>query len=292
MFLVVLNMGITLFLFIWATRIKIPTREDGTSGHVWAHGTLREGVRPLPMWWVVMSALAFICGIGYLILYPGFGSNPGLLNWTVEEELQGAVAKNQVLLDPLLERALALTPTELADDEQATRVGGRLFQDNCSVCHSADASGNTAVGAPSLTGRSWLYGGSDEDILHSITHGRAGVMPPWGSLGYGRVQNLSHYVRSLSGASHEPAAAAVGAKYFDTCATCHGADGKGNQAMGAPDLTDDDWLYGGGLEDIRKSITDGRQGVMPAWGSRLSEAEIRLITAWIRDQGKAGAGGE
>lgn len=281
MFLVVLNMGITLFLFLWARRVSIPTREDGTSGHVWAHGTVREGVRKLPTWWVLLSASMFIIGIGYLILFPGFGSYKGLLGWTSEGRLERVVSENNALLKPVLERAAGTPLSELARDPQATRIGHRLFQDNCAACHGTAGRGNQVIGAPDLSDDVWLYGGDEESLLHSIHQGRNGMMPGWSMFGYGRVKNLAHYVRSLSGVSHDTAAAAAGQKDFSVCAACHGPDGQGNPALGAPDLTDDVWLYGGSLEKVMESISAGRQGQMPAWEGRLSDVDIRLITAWI-----------
>ena len=158
MFLVVLNLGITLFLFLWGTRVSIPTREDGTTGHVWAHGTLREGVRQLPRWWYLMSAGTFIVGIGYLVLYPGFGAYDGLLDWSSRGQLERAEERNQALLAPLLEKARNGAPSDLAADAEAVRLGGRLFQDNCAACHGRDARGNTTIGAPDLLDDAWVYG--------------------------------------------------------------------------------------------------------------------------------------
>jgi len=286
MFLVVLNLGITLFLFLWGTRVSIPTREDGTTGHVWAHGTLREGVRQLPRWWYLMSAGTFIVGIGYLVLYPGFGAYDGLLDWSSRGPLERAEERNQALLAPLLEKARNGAPSDLAADAEAVRLGGRLFQDNCAACHGRDARGNTTIGAPDLLDDAWVYGGDEKAILASIRTGREGVMPGWEFLGYGRVKNLAHYVSSLSGAPHRPTAAEVGKKRFDACAGCHGPDGSGNPAIGAPDLSDDAWLYGGELDQIMTSISQGRHGQMPAWKGRLDEAEIRLVAAWMLANGK------
>ncbi|MBM1143776.1 cytochrome-c oxidase, cbb3-type subunit III [Alcanivorax sp. ZXX171] len=285
MFLVVLNLGITLFLFLWGTRVHIPTRDDGTTGHVWAHGTLREGVRKLPGWWYWMSASTFVIGIGYLVLYPGFGAYDGILDWSSRAQLEQAQARNEERLGPLMEQARTQAPSELAGNADAVQIGGRLFQDNCAACHGLDARGRTAIGAPDLLDDHWVHGGDEDTILASIREGRGGVMPAWGFLGYGRVKNLAHYVRSLSGQSHDTAAAAVGREHFSTCAGCHGPDGTGNPAMGAPDLTDDAWMYGGELEQIIASIRDGRQGEMPPWKDRLDEARIRLITAWILSNG-------
>lgn len=281
MCLVVLNMGVTLFLFIWGTRVYIPTLEDGTTGHVWAHGAIREGVHKLPMWWVLLSASMFIGGIGYLILYPGFGANPGLLHWSAHGELARAVAANEATLGETMQRFKLYPVQQLSTDPTALQVGKRLFDDNCAACHGRDAKGNLPVGSANLTDHDWLYGGDGKAILTSIHDGRSGVMPPWSSLGAQNVKNLAQYVLSLSGRPHDAAAAAAAKPMFATCAACHGADGKGNQALGAPNLTDDIWLHGGTLAQIEQTINDGRSGHMPAWDKRLSNAQMRVVAAYV-----------
>ena len=288
--LVVLNIGITLFLFFWGTRVSIPTENDGTSGHVWAHGVLREGVRKVPVWWYVPSVCVFIISITYLVFYPGFGNNPGKLGWTSYGELEKDVAANNALLDPIMQRAESQSFKSLSQDPQALQIGHRLFQDNCAACHGRDGLGNKVIGAPNLLDGASLFGGSAEDIVKSIRDGRNGVMPGWESLGYGKVKNLAHYIRRLSGESADGPSANAGENYFDTCAACHGADAKGNKALGAPNLTDNASLYGNSIEELMTTINKGRQGYMPAWKDRLSNAEIRVITAWILGNETASAG--
>lgn len=285
MFLVTLNLGITLFLFIWGIRVAIPTLPDGTTGHVWAHGVIKEGVHDLPRWWVLFSALMFVCAFAYLVLYPGFGKYAGMLGWTSEGELQQQTLENQQKLDAALGQIQAQSLVELGANPPAMQIGERLFHDNCAACHGRQANGNVAIGAPDLTDAAWLYGNSEQALLASIRDGRNGVMPAWQQLGADTVENLVQYVRSLSGAPHIRARAATGAQQFMVCAACHGADGRGNQALGAPDLTDDIWLYGGDLEALTATIARGRQGHMPAWGQRLSEDDIRLLAAWIVRRG-------
>jgi cytochrome c oxidase cbb3-type subunit 3 len=281
MFLVTLNMGITFFLFVWAPRAKIPTQDDGTSGHVWAHGVLREGVRKLPLWWVLFSAAMFVSGWTYLVLYPGFGHHAGALGWTSHGELARDVARNNAALANLQERFRRYTPEQLAQDPAALQLGGRLFVDNCAACHGRGGYGNVKLGAPSLIDNDWLYGGSGKDILASIRDGRSGLMPPWASLGEDNVKNLAQYVLSLSGSPHDAVKAAAGAPLFSTCAACHGAEGKGNPALGAPNLTDHIWLHGGSVADIERSIGGGRQGQMPAWNKRLSEDDTLALAAYV-----------
>ncbi|EIL97562.1 cytochrome C oxidase Cbb3 [Rhodanobacter thiooxydans] len=291
MFLVVLNLGITFFLYLWGPRAKIPTLPDGTSGHVWAHGTLREGVRPLPMWWIVLSGGMFVAGFVYLALFPGFGNFKGVLGWTSHGELANAVAANDAKRAPLVERFRLYPVEQLANDPAALQVGKVLFEDNCAACHQRSAKGNVVLGAPDLSDNDWLYGGSGNDITTSIHDGRSGVMPPWASLGADNVKNLAQYVLSLSGSPHDAARAAAGQPLFGTCAACHGADGKGNQALGAPNLTDHIWLHGGSVADIEKTIGEGRQGHMPAWSPRLSDDQIRVLAAYVyRQSHQADAG--
>ena len=281
MTLVVFNLGVTLFLFIWGIGVRIPTLTDGTTGHVWAHGAIREGVRRLPLWWVLLSASMFIAGITYLVLYPGFGANKGLLGWTSHEELARDVAANQATLGQTMQRFDLYTVEAMSTDPTAVQVGRRLFQDNCAACHGLGAKGNPLLGAPNLADNDWLYGGDGKTILASITAGRGGVMPAWASLGEQNVKNLAQYVLSLSGRKHDAAAAAAAKPMFATCAACHGADGTGNQTLGAPKLTDDIWLYGGTQAKIEQSIREGRNGQMPAWSSRLSEQRMRVLAAYV-----------
>jgi len=282
MFLVVLNLGITLFLFIWGQRVKIPVLPDGTSGHVWAHGVLREGVRRLPLWWVLLSAAMFAVGFAYLALYPGFGAYKGVLGWTAHGELADDVAANRAKLDPLLQRSAGQPVEKIANDAAATRMGRRLFVDNCAACHGREGHGNTVIGAPNLVDADWLYGGEGDAILASIQGGRHGTMPPFaGSFDATTIEALANYVLSLSGAEHSPTKAAAGKVTFAVCSACHGPIGTGNPALGAPNLTDHAWLYGGDLATIEKTIRDGRGGTMPAWKTRLDDTEARLIAAWV-----------
>lgn len=281
MFLVVLNLGITLFLFLWGPRAKIPTLDDETSGHVWAHGTIREAVRKLPLWWLLFSGAMFVAGFTYLVLYPGFGSHKGVLGWTAHGELAKDEAANNAKLDALVLRFREYPVEQLAGDPAAQQMGERLFVDNCAACHGRGGYGNVKLGAPSLIDDDWLYGGNGKDILTSIREGRAGLMPPWSSLGEDNVKNLANYVLSLSGSPHDAARAAAGKPLFTTCAACHGPEGKGNPALGAPNLTDRIWLHGGKFEDILRTIGGGRQGNMPAWSKRLTDDQTRVLAAYV-----------
>lgn len=283
MALIVLNLGITLFLFLWAPRVDIPTLPDGTSGHVWAHGVLREGIRRLPGWWVALSAAMFVVGFAYLALYPGFGAFRGLLGWTSHDEHARAQAVNEARMAPLAERVRARSIESLAGDPQAMAAGERLFVDNCAPCHGRDARGNQRLGAPNLGNGVWLYGGDGATLLATIADGRRGGMPPFaGAIPDDAIVDVVNYVESLSGLPHDPLRAQIGKRTFSTtCAACHGADGKGTKALGAPDLTDAVWLYGRQRATLIDTVRNGRSGVMPAWRGRLSDDDMKLVAGYI-----------
>jgi cytochrome c oxidase cbb3-type subunit 3 len=283
--LIVVNLGITAFLFVWGLFVDIPTLPDGTSGHVWAHGVLREGVRRLPTWWIALSAASLIAGIAYLALYPGFGAFAGTLGWTSGSELAQQQDANRRLEAPLRERIRGKPIETIAADVEVLRAGRMLFTENCAGCHGRDARGNHALGAPDLTDRDWLYGGDGKAILTSILDGRNGTMPPFGDTKSGQeIRDIAQYVLSLSGRTHDSLRAQFGKPGFAACAACHGAEGKGNTTLGAPNLTDGVWLQGASIEDIVEIIRKGRNGVMPALRHRLGEDNVSLVAAWVYAQ--------
>ncbi len=281
--------GISLFLFVWGITMRIPTNTDGTTGHVWAHGVLREGVRPLPVWWMVVSLAAFLFAVVYLYRYPGFGSSQGKLGWTSRGEHQGQNAANGERLEARLASWRSVGVEQLATNPSAVSIGHRLYLDNCAACHGSAGHGNRTVGAPDLTDADWLYGGDADTILNSILDGRNGMMPPQGpALGHNGTNAVASYVVSRSGTIAPPDQVAAGKIHFETvCAACHGVDGRGNAALGAPNLFDNVWLYGGDIASVVATVRDGRSGVMPAWRARLTDDEARLITAWVIAQGSA-----
>jgi cytochrome c oxidase cbb3-type subunit 3 len=285
MVLVVVTLGITVFLFLWAPRVDIPTQADGTSGHVWAHGVLKESVRRLPTWWIVLSSIVLVSGISYLALYPGFGASKGSLGWTSQDELARDQTANRQLAVPLRDRARGKSVEQIATDPEALRVGQVLFIDNCAACHGREGRGNRALGAPDLTDNDWLYGGDGKSIVASIQDGRRGAMPPFaGTLSEEDITNVANYVQSLSGLPSDSLRTQLGKRLFSNCMPCHGADAKGNTAMGAPNLTDGTWLYGGNLSTVAETIRHGRNGFMPAWRGRLSEDDASLVAAWVYAQ--------
>ncbi len=284
--LIVFNLGLSFLLFLWAPHAKVPTLEDGTTGHIWANGAIREGMHRLPMWWIVLSLLMFVSAFVYLALYPGFGNFAGRLGWTSHEQLASDTAANQQLQQGELQRFAQLPVEQLARDPKALARGGVLFADNCAACHGSSGRGNTQLGAADLADSDWLYGGDGQAILTTILEGRRGVMPAWGeALGEDGVDKVAAYVLSLSwGRPHNVADLVkvdAGRKLFSTCAACHGPDGKGNHALGAPNLTDSIWLYGGAPEAVMESIRHGRNGNMPAWRARLGEDNARVLAAYV-----------
>ena len=284
-----LTAGISLFLFVWGITMRIPTNTDGTTGHVWAHGVLREGVRPLPVWWMVVSLAAFLFAVVYLYRYPGFGSSQGKLGWTSRGEHQGQNAANGERLEARLASWRSVGVEQLATNPSAVSIGHRLYLDNCAACHGSAGHGNRTVGAPDLTDADWLYGGDGDTILKSILDGRNGMMPPQGpALGHSGTNAVASYVVSRSGTIAPPDQVAAGKIHFETvCAACHGVDGRGNAALGAPNLFDNVWLYGGDIASVVATVRDGRSGVMPPWRTRLTDDEARLVTAWVIAQGSA-----
>ena len=219
--------------------------------------------------------------IAYLVAYPGLGKFEGLLGWTSTSQYEREVAKAEDTYGPIFAQYAKQPIAELIEDPEAVQIGRRLFVTYCSVCHGSDAGG--ASGFPNLTDNDWLYGSSPEQIKSSILNGRNGVMPPWGAaLGEMGVENVVAYVLTLSerDASSEKAEAGK-AQYDALCAACHMPDGTGSQALGAPNLTDNIWLYGGSPGAIAKTIRDGRQGVMPAHKEFLGEEKVHLLSAYI-----------
>ncbi|MBV8124069.1 MAG: cytochrome-c oxidase, cbb3-type subunit III [Burkholderiaceae bacterium] len=266
-------------LLIIASRRRVMAN-DNTTGHVW-DVDLRELNNPLPRWWMGLFVLTVVFGGIYLALYPGLGSFAGGLNWTSAGQYQKEQDKAMTELSKVYASYAAQPAEELAKDPKAMAIGERLFANNCSGCHGSDAKGSK--GFPNLTDNDWLYGGSPEKIVETITNGRNGVMPPMAAaVGNAEdVKNVANYVLSLSNSPHNSIAAQLGKPKFAACAACHGADGKGNQAIGAPNLTDNIWLYGWGEQAIITRINNGANNLMPAQSKRLSPEQIHVVGAYV-----------
>lgn len=278
--LTVVSILATLFLLKKTSSITKEELDTETTGHVW-DGDLRELNNPLPRWWLNLFYITIVFAIAYLVLYPGLGNFAGTLGWTstgqYDTEVAAAEAEYQPIFAAFAERPIA----ELAGDSAALSAGYNLFVNECAQCHGADARG--ARGFPNLSDSAWLWGGDTAQIVATITNGRQGVMPPWGAaLGEDGVREAAQYVRQLGGLDHDAALASAGATRFQTfCSACHGLEGKGNPLLGAPDLTDADWLYGSDLESITETIQQGRQNQMPAFKDRLGDERIHVVAAYV-----------
>jgi cytochrome c oxidase cbb3-type subunit 3 len=268
-------------LLLWrlsTRRLAVGEKAD-VMGHVWDEN-LQEYNNPLPRWWMWLFWITLVFSVAYLILYPGLGSFPGILGWSSAGQYEQERARAKERYEPIFAKYAAMDIKAVAADPQAKEIGQRLFLNYCSQCHASDGRGGR--GFPNLTDSDWLYGGDPQVLVTTIENGRAGVMPPWPQLGDEGIKNVAHYVMSLSGRTHDNMRASQGKEIFATnCVACHGADGKGNQAIGAPNLTDDVWLYGGGESTIIETVTKGRNGVMPAWGEFLGPSKIHLLAAYV-----------
>jgi cytochrome c oxidase cbb3-type subunit III len=251
-----------------------------TTGHTWDED-LGEYNNPLPRWWMWLFYITVAFALVYLALYPGLGSWKGLLGWTEVGQLEQENARADAQFGPIYEQYAKTDVVTLAKNSDALAIGQKLFLNHCAQCHASDAGGSR--GFPNLTDNDWLWGGAPETIEATITNGRTGVMPPWGPvLGEQGVKDVAHYVMSLSGLAHDSIRAARGKQQFmQICVACHGPEGKGNQALGAPDLTDKTWLFGSGEPTIVETITKGRTGQMPAQKDLLSPAKIHLLAAFV-----------
>jgi len=253
---------------------------DNTTGHVW-DGDLRELNNPLPRWWMWLFIGSVAFGAGYLVLYPGLGSARGTLRWSSDGEYRAERESAQAAAAPLYAGFKSQAAAQLARNPQAMAIGERLFANNCAACHGADARGSK--GFPNLADRDWLWGGEPGRIEETIAKGRQGVMPPMAAaVGTPEeVRRVANYVLSLSGSPHDEIAAQLGRSKFTACAACHGPEGKGNPAMGVPNLSDKVWLHGWGEAAVMAMINNGKTNVMPAHESRLTPEQIHVLAAYV-----------
>ena len=253
--------------------------EEQTTGH--SYDGIEEFDNPLPAWWFYMFVITIVWGIGYLVVYPGMGNFPGLLGWTQLGQHDRAVEQADSKFQEMRDKYLALPIAEIATDHKVLRMGQRMFANNCAQCHGADAKGR--YGFPNLTNNDWIYSGTADGIKATISNGRHAIMPPWGDiLGDDGVRETTAYILSLSGREGAEEDINPGADKFKMyCAACHQSDGTGNPALGAPNLTNGIWLYGGTTLQISHSIRAGRNGVMPAHRDTLTEDKIHILTAYV-----------
>ncbi len=292
------------FLLRWTSQNNAGVKEGEAMSHEF--DGIVEMNNGLPKWWVIMFYATVVWGFLYFLLYPGLGSYKGLLGWessnqdirslaeskqaTLEDIANGNLNQYALELDnaekfysPIFKGYAAKGIDALLQDEDALQVGQRLYMQNCSQCHGNDARGNMQGGFPNLTDKDWLYGGEFDHIKTTLIGGRSGVMPAWkDTLGEQGVKEVVTYALSLSGRPNlDPQLVDAGKAKFAACAACHGADGTGNIAMGAPNLTDNIWLYGGSEQAVMDTVLYGRNGVMPAWKEILGEDKIHVVSAYI-----------
>jgi len=276
--LTVLNIVGALWLLFWQRKKRV---EKGQSlGHDF--DGIEELDNPLPRWWLGIFIGTVVWGVAYLLLYPGLGSFPGFLGWTQLGQYQAEVDEADRTYGPIYSALAAKPFEELARDELALRIGGRLFANNCATCHGSDGRGGS--GFPNLTDEDWLYGGDPATIELSILNGRSGLMPAFAPAVGGEegVRQVVAYVRSLSGKSADNALIAAGReKYLQVCVGCHGMEGKGLPALGSPNLTDDVWLYGGSEDAIAEGLYNGRNGKMPPHKDILGPERARILAAYV-----------
>jgi cytochrome c oxidase cbb3-type subunit 3 len=267
-------------LFILMSNNKRETGPVELHGHVWDEN-LAEYNNPLPRWWLYLFWITLVFAIVYLAIYPGFGNFKGVAGWTSVGQYEVELERADERYGPVFAKYAEMDVAVVAADPEARAMGQRLFLTYCAQCHGSDARG--ARGFPNLTDKDWQWGGDPETIKATITNGRMGVMTPFGTvLGADGVKDAANYVRSLSGKAHDSLRAQRGGELFQqNCVACHGADAKGTPALGAPNLTDDIWLYGSSEATITETITKGRMNRMPGFGEFLGEAKVHMLAAYV-----------
>lgn len=277
--LVVLSLAFCVWLLISNMTKRVPGPAS-LHDHVWDED-LQEYNNPLPRWWLGLFWATLLFACAYFFLYPGLGTFQGKIGWSEVGQYKEEMKLADEQFNPIYDKYLKQDLLAVSANPEAQAMGQRLFLTYCAQCHGADAHG--AKGFPNLTDNDWLYGGAPDTIKTTVTNGRQGVMPAWGPvLGADGVKDVANYVRSLSGLAHDSIRAERGKTLFMTnCVACHGPEGKGNQALGAPNLTDRIWLYGSSEATIIETVTYGRQNQMPSFKDRLGERKIHLLAAYV-----------
>ncbi|WP_116086292.1 cytochrome-c oxidase, cbb3-type subunit III [Tropicimonas sp. IMCC34011] len=274
-----------------------------TTGHNW--DGIEELNNPLPRWWLWTFYATVLFAVIYTIFFPAWplvsGATQGVLGWSTRGEVARDIAQIDEGQQQYREGLLSVDVHMIRDNEElqnyAVQAGAALFRNNCSQCHGSGAAG--AIGYPNLLDDDWLWGGRIEDIAHTIRHGirneedpdaRFSQMPAFGEmLTEGEIAGLARHVQSLPDGA-DPLSGPAGQLFADNCATCHGDDAQGDPEIGAPDLTDAIWLYGSDLASLEDTISRGPYGVMPPWGERLGEANVRALAAYVHQLGGGEAG--
>lgn len=291
--IVVLNLIGCTWLLWWTSRRRPGEAPPEQTGHVW-DGNLTEFNKPLPKWWINLFYITIVFSLGYLAWYPGLGNFAGSSGWSSGGEHDADKAARDTRLAATYQPFEARPVQALMQDAKALQLGKSVFANHCAACHGSTAQG--AQGYPNLTDASWQWGGEPDTVLATVLHGRQAAMPSWSATltamgGPGAVEDVAAYVLSMSGRTPNTAPAGQVQKgqalYAGICAACHGPDGKGNAAVGAPDLTDEVWLYGNDAAAIQTAIVQGRNGVMPAHLPLIGETRTRLAVAYVLSLSKA-----
>jgi cytochrome c oxidase cbb3-type subunit 3 len=255
--------------------------DEDLVGHKW-DGDLEEWNNPAPRWWLYLYFITIAWAVGYMIAFPGLGSWEGALGWSQQGQYDAEMQAAAERYEPIYEEFAAMDFEALAKNEDANQLGKSLYASYCTTCHGSDARG--ATGYPNLADNDWLWGSSEDALVSTITNGRVAAMPVLApALGGDQgVNNMVKYVRSLSGLVEADADAMSAQPMFVAlCSACHTAEGTGNPIFGAPDLTDDIWLYGSSEDVVRTTITQGRNGMMPAHGELLGENRTKILAAYV-----------
>lgn len=266
-------------MILWMNRnVSNPGK---TTGHV--YDGIEEYDNPMPAWWFWGFMASIVFALGYLIYYPGLGNFPGLGGWTQIGQLEEQQERAEEIYGPVFAQYRDIPIDELADNEAAMRMGRRLYLNSCAQCHGTAGTGGQ--GYPNLTNDNWQWGGQADQIHRTIAGGRQASMPAWRSqLREDGIMQVTEYVLQLAGRDVEPRIANAGQSQYNTyCAACHGTSGEGQVALGAPDLTDDIWLYGGSREAIASVLRNGRNGEMPAFETRLGADRVHVLSAYVRN---------
>lgn len=283
---------------------KSKSTDVGTTGHQW--DGIEELNHPLPRWWLWTFLITIAWAIGYTVVYPAWpllhSATPGLLGSSTRADVEADIKQFNDANAPMRARLVGADLASIEADAElkqfATSAGAAVFRTNCATCHGAGAAGVVGKGYPNLLDDDWLWGGDLDTIHTTITHGirnttdpeaRYSEMPRFGADGLleqAQIDQVVQHVLKLSGQEFDAGLASAGAQVFaDNCAACHGAEGKGDRAQGAPNLTDAIWLYGGDVKALTNTVQNAHFGVMPAWGQRLSEADVRAVAVYVHGLG-------
>lgn len=274
-----LNIFACFLLIRWTMKTRSGEAKIGEeTGHSWDDGQLTELNNPMPRWWLMLFYISIVFGLIYLTLFPGLGNWKGLLGWTQEGRYEAQMERAADEYGPIFTALAEKDIVELSQSKEAMKIGQRLFNNYCTQCHGSDGKGS--LGFPNLADKDWLWGGEPETIKQSILLGRRGGMPKGLIANDDDMAEMINYVQSLSGMTELKSGSTAPDK-FAMCAGCHGADGKGNPMLGAPNLTDDTWLYGGSEGSIKQTLTNGRAGVMPAHKDFLGEDKVHVLAAYV-----------